>query len=99
RRHFRQVFAGTEAGELRSDGAERAAVLDGAVRLRVPRVDVTGAAGHPQQDDAFGTLRLALRRRLGARSQETGDGEAREAREARLEHIAAAEDGHPFAPE
>ncbi len=52
-RLLRQVLADDHAGDLRLDDAEGAAVLDGSVGLGVPGVDLTGAAGHPEEDDGL----------------------------------------------
>ena len=53
RRLLRQVLAERDAGQPGGDDAEGAAVLERAVGLGVPGVDLAGAAGHPEQDDAL----------------------------------------------
>src|SRR5207245_11470969 len=50
----RQVFAQRDTGRTGGDGAERAAVFLGRVRLHVPQVDVRGPAAEPDQNGRTG---------------------------------------------
>src|SRR5262249_32188895 len=80
--------------------AERAAILERSVGFGVPGVDVAGAAGHPQEDDA-GTSPdgLSRSRRRGTLPEQRRHGQSRDAGEAGLEQVAPAEQDQPLAIE
>src|SRR5262245_4849730 len=90
RRLLRQMFADDQPWNARADDAERPAVLRRPVRLGVPGVDVAGAAGHPEQDDALSLARgLSVLGRLCLLLEQTGQGETGHPGEAGFEEVAA----------
>ena len=52
-REFREEFAESDAGDLRRDRAERPAVFERSVRLRIERVELARPAPQPQEDDGL----------------------------------------------
>ena len=81
-RLLRQVLAEAHAGKLRGDRAERPADSDRRIRLHVPRIDMAGAAGHPNQDDALAARQCVAGCRCSsaARSRSANDNPAKPAR-------------------
>ena len=89
---LRQMFAKQYAGQLRLSHAERSAIDQGTIRLRIPGVEMTRAAGHPEENAALaGTHRSSRRRRFGASAQQCRQRKSGESGEARLQHTAAIE--------
>ncbi len=99
RRLLRQVLANENTGEPGCNRGKRAAVLVGTLRFDVPRIDVAGPAGHPQEDHAFAVLRgTEAGRGLGTGAKKIRQGEARKPGQAGFEHPAAAFQHKTFAP-
>jgi hypothetical protein len=72
------------SGHTGGDRTERAAELARGIRLGVPRLHMPRAAAQPEQDDAFGQVVGANRRRR-PELQEIGQRESTGAKDARLE--------------
>ncbi len=80
-------------GSLRGDDAERTTVLERAVGLGVPGVDLAGAASHPEQDDGLAAPdRPAGLRGAGPVTEQARQAQPGQARQAGLDQVAAAGD-------
>ena len=91
-----QMFADGDARHARGDRREGPAVLDRPIGFHVPHVDVAGPAGHPQQDDALAPGWLTVSRRLGPLLEQTRQRHPGQPRQARLEHVAPADESQAF---
>ena len=94
---LRQMLADDDARQLRLRDAERTAVFERLIGLRVPGVDVARPAGHPQENDALAAGRQRVRlSRLAAGPQQVRKRQPGQPRQARFEHAAAAGDDQSF---
>ena len=99
RRLLRQVLAEQDAGQPGGDDAERAAVLERAVGLGVPGVDLAGAAGHPEQDDGLASPdRPARLGGAGPVAEQVRQAQPGQARQAGLEQLRRLATTSPPAP-
>ena len=93
-----QMLAQVNARQLRGNGLERPAIAGRRVGLRVPHVHMAGTAGHPEEDDGLvAAHRAAGGGGLRPDAKEIWQRQPAEAREAGLEHRAAAGDVQPLA--
>lgn len=92
-----QVLADMDSRDLGRDVLEGAADLRGHPGFHIPRVDVGRPAGHPEQYHRLPTGGTSWRRGVRTQAEQSGQGQASEPGEARLEHGSAAEDREPLA--
>jgi hypothetical protein len=91
------VLAEKNAGQPGGDRGERSTILERTIRFGVPCIDVTGAAGHPEED--HGAVRGEGSNRAGAGitgEEQSGKGKTGAASEACLEEAAARSDEETF---
>src|SRR2546422_933453 len=80
----RQMFAYANAWHLCANGAEWSAFLDRRFGLRIPRIQVTWAAGEPKQNHGL-EIRPGSGARFSTTAQDVGQREARDTGDPRLQ--------------
>ena len=92
------MFTDHDTGQFSLRDAERSAIFEWLIRLRVPSVDMAGATGHPEKNDTFATRSGAARLSSGvAGLEQSGQCKTADAGEAGFEHAPATGDNEAFA--
>ncbi len=97
RRLFGQMFADEHPRQGRRSDSKGASILDRAIRLGVPSIDLTRTTGHPQQNDALalGSTQPTLSDRLSSLDQ-SRKGQPGDTAKTRFEQISAAGTHQPL---
>ncbi len=93
----RQVLAEADARNFRGDRGEGPADFDGRLGLGIPRIEMTGTAGQPEENDGPPS-RPILRSGLGSTTQHVGQRQAGDACQAGLQEPPSGADVNQIGP-